>query len=387
MKILVLSSLSWSLVNFRGRLLAELVNSGHDVIACAPDRESGVIEFLDDLGIKFWQTPMNRAGTNPFSDTVLLVRYVLLMVSTRPDAIIAYTQKPIIYGGLASRISRVRRFFVVMSGLGYVFSSEADDRPTLRKIVSKIYAAGVRRANAIFVFNGDDRQMMQAHGIIGPSHNVIQVGGSGIDTDYFSPHPLPSGPPVFVMISRLMRDKGVADFIEAARMIKKQDPDARFILVGRNEPENPTGYSREMVDQWVRDGIIEHIPETRDVRPYLASAHAFVLPSYYREGLPRTILEALATGRPVITTDMPGCREPIEPGINGWLVSPKSPDELAAAMLRTVSDRNVLAQMSKAARTTAEQRFDVKIVNELLLSSMQLEKGRGEQLSMAGQGA
>jgi glycosyltransferase involved in cell wall biosynthesis len=215
--------------------------------------------------------------------------------------------------------------------------------------------------------------MMVENGIIDPSQHVIQVPGSGVDIGYFAEKPMPEGPPVFVMISRLMRDKGVADYVEAARLVKTEIPDARFTLVGRYEPENPTGYSKEEVDRWVREGLVEHIPETRDVRPYLAAAHAFVLPSYYREGLPRTILEALSSGRPVLTTDMPGCREPIDQGENGWLVPPKSPDELAAAMLRTVADRRELERMGAAARQTATQRYSVEIVNAQLISEMRLD--------------
>lgn len=374
MKILVLSSLSWSLVNFRGRLLYDLIGAGHEVIACAPDREQGVLDWLSERGIAFRQTPMNRAGTNPISDIAVLARYVKLILKERPDAVMAYTQKPIIYGGLASRICRLKRFFVIMSGLGYVFSDEASKRPTLRRIVSRIYATGVRKAETIFVFNGDDRRLMMKHGIIGPEHHVVQVPGSGVDIGYFAEAPLPDGPPAFVMISRLMRDKGVADYVEAARLVKAEIPGARFTLVGRYEPENPTGYSKEDVERWVREGLVDHVPETRDVRPFLADAHAFVLPSYYREGLPRTILEALAVGRPVVTTDMPGCREPIDPGVNGWLVRPKAAPELAAAMIRTVSDREKLGRLAAAARQTAVQKYSVDIVNAKLISEMQLDQ-------------
>ena len=373
MKVLVLSSLSWSLVNFRGRLLSELVNAGHEVVACAPDEEPGVLEWLAERRIRFHRTAMSRAGTNPIADLGTFLRYLMLMIRVRPDAVIAYTQKPIIYGGLASRLCGIDRYYVLMSGLGYVYSSEADRRPMLRRIVSRLYAAGVRKAKTIFVFNGDDRRMMMETGIIDTGQNVVQVPGSGIDTGYFSKAPLPDGPPAFIMISRLMRDKGVADYIEAARRIKAKRPEVRFTLVGRYETENPTGYSKQEVDGWVEEGLVEHVPETRDVRPFLARAHAFVLPSYYREGLPRTILEALSTGRPVITTDMPGCREPIEQGVNGWVVSPKSPDELAEAMLRLIEDRELARRMSDAARETAARCYDVDIVNAQLLSEMRLD--------------
>jgi glycosyltransferase involved in cell wall biosynthesis len=198
------------------------------------------------------------------------------------------------------------------------------------------------------------------------------VPGSGVDIGHFTAQPLPDGPPTFLMIARLMRDKGIAEFVAAARMVRQAIPEARFRLVGRPEDANPTGLSAAEVAGWVREGVIEHIPETRDVRPYLAAAHAFVLPSYYREGLPRTLLEALASGRPIITTDLPGCREPVAPGRNGWLVPPRDAPALAAAMIRTVAERTRLEHMAEAARRTAVERYDVVRVNRQLLSIMKL---------------
>lgn len=372
MKVVVFSSLAWSLVNFRGRLLQDLVAAGHRVIACAPDRDPAVVDRLAEMGVEFRRTPMNRAGTNPLADLWTLARYILLLVALRPDALIAYTQKPIIYGGLAARIARVPRYYVLMSGLGYVFSDEADRRPLLRRVVSRLYRAGVRRARAIFVFNDDDRRAMLAQRIIGPDHYVVQVPGSGVDIDHFAATPLPDLPPKFVMIARLMRDKGVGEFVEAARLVRGRRPDARFVLVGAPEPANPTGYSDADVRGWVEAGLIEHVPGTRDVRPYLRDAHVFVLPSFYREGLPRTILEALSSGRPVVTTDTPGCRDPITQGENGVIVPPRDAAALAAAMESIVADGDRLREMSVNARRTATERYDVAIVNGLLLGVMDL---------------
>jgi glycosyltransferase involved in cell wall biosynthesis len=371
MKILILASLAMSLVRFRGKLLEELVAAGHQVLACAPDANEAVIAELAHMGIGFRRTPMARAGLNPFQDLATLGHYVSLLKRERPDAVIAYTQKPIIYGGLASRLVPTQ-FHVIMSGLGYVYSSEADHRKLLRNIVSRLYRAAVRRAATVFVFNGDDRRMMLEHGIITEDHHVVQVPGSGVDTIHYAAAPLPDGPPCFLMMGRLMRDKGVGDFVEAARRVRARLPEAKFMLLGRAETENPTGYSAAEVEAWSREGLIEHIPETDDVRPYLARCHAFVLPSYYREGLPRTILEALATGRPVITCDLPGCRDAVQAGNSGWLVPPKAPDELAEAMLRIAGDRHRMERMSAFARSSAEALYDVRKVNALLLREMDL---------------
>ncbi|WP_336968777.1 glycosyltransferase family 4 protein [Sphingobium aromaticiconvertens] len=372
MKIVMLSSLSYSLINFRGALLRSLVEQGNEVVACAPDFDPVIVSALDRMGIRFRLTPMARAGTNPFRDIETLAHYLRLLRQERPDAVIAYTQKPIIYGGLAMRLLRLRGFHALMSGLGYVYSPEADHRWLLRRFVSRLYRAGVARAAAIFVFNGDDRRMMMDNGIIGYDHHVIQIGGSGIDTAHFSECPLPRTPPVFLMIARLMRDKGVPEFVEAARIVKAHHPQARFQLLGRMETETPTGCKKDELAEWVASGLIEHLPETRDVRPDLAKAHVFVLPSFYREGLPRTLLEALAMGRPVITTDTPGCREPVEPGVNGWLVRPRDSQALANAMLDALQDRARLVQMASNARRTAVERYDVEKVNAQVVECLHL---------------
>lgn len=372
MKVVILSSLSWSLINFRGALIARMVKAGHDVVACAPDGEPEVIAALAKMGVRFRLTPMARAGTNPLRDAWTFFNYWRLLRAERPDVVVAYTQKPIIYGGLATRLLGGARFYAIMSGLGYVFSSEADNRPMLRSVVSRLYRLGVRRADSIFVFNGDDRRVMLENGIVAPDQPVMQVPGSGIDTTYFAQQPLPDGPPTFLMMGRLMRDKGVGEYVEAARIVRATRPDVRFMLLTRPETENPTGYTAQDLDAWRRAGLIEFVPETRDVRPFIASAHVFVLPSFYREGLPRTILEALATGRPVITTDMPGCREPIEEGVNGLLVPPQDAPALASAMNRLLANPELLAAMAGAARRKAVDVYDVDKVNSLLMDVMGL---------------
>ena len=372
MKVMMLSSLSWSLINFRGPLIARLVQQGHEVIACAPDAEPEVLARLAAMGVAFRLTPMARAGTNPIDDLRTLLGYLRLMRAERPDVVIAYTQKPIIYGGLSARLLR-RRFFAIMSGLGYVFSDAAGGRRWLRRAVSRLYRIGVGQAECIFTFNGDDHRDMLANGILSPGQRVLQVPGSGIDLRHFARAPLPDGPFTFLMMGRLMRDKGVGDYVEAARRIRSIRQDVRFLLLTRAETENPTGYTTADLEQWRVEGLIEFLPETRDVRPFLASAHVFVLPSYYREGLPRTILEALATGRPDITTDMPGCREPIRPGINGLLVPPRDPAALAEAMERLIADPALVAAMADAARQMAVEIYDVDRVNRLLLDAMRLQ--------------
>jgi glycosyltransferase involved in cell wall biosynthesis len=378
MKIIVIASLAYSLINFRGRLIAAMIEQGHDVRVCAPDYDPEIEDQLKAIGATYLHMPMARAGMNPLVDTVTLFWLMRCFWRERPAVVLAYTQKPIIYGGIASRLVGISRFYAMVSGLGHVFSDGGSRLlPYVRRVVSVLYRLALARAKAVFVFNSDDRAEMMRHHIIGKDSRVIQVPGSGVDLHHYARAPLPKGPPTFLMIARLLRNKGLIEYVEAARRVKAQYPDARFQLLGPLDA-NPAAVSREMVDQWQADDIVEYLGETRDVRPYLAAATIFVLPSWYREGLPRTILEAMAVGRGVITTDMPGCREPIVPGVNGLLVEPRSALSLADAMLRVCTDPLMPARFATAARKTVEDRFSVERVNTLLLSAMDM----GEHISV-----
>ena len=372
MKIVVLSSLAYSLTNFRGALLREMKANGHRVLAVAPDRNEAVESELSAAGIGFRVVPMQRTGTSAVQDLRLIVAYMRLMAEEKPDLVLAYTQKPIIYGGIAARLVCVPRFFALMSGLGHVYSEQNRHRHALRKVVSLLYRTAVRRARAVFVFNGDDRLDMIAHRIVTPDQNVVQVPGSGVDLARFAAVPLPNGALRFLLVGRLMRDKGIYEFARAAKQIKRLHPECEFTVVGPFELANPTGISEEECLRLARQYPVRFIPGTSDVRPYLGSCTVFVLPSTYREGLPRTIIEAMATGRAIITTDMPGCREPVTEGENGFLVPPRSSEALAAAMQRFIENPELAARMGARSRELAEAIYDVRKVNNQLLDEMDL---------------
>jgi glycosyltransferase involved in cell wall biosynthesis len=377
MKIVVLASLAYSLTNFRGALLQAMVRAGHQVVACAPDENAETRAALAAMGIGFRTIRMQRTGSNPFADLRTLFDYVNLLRSERPDAVMAYTQKPIVYGGIAARIVGDIRFHAMCSGLGHVFTDSGDHegprRRALRSVVSGLYRLAVAKADTVFVFNSDDAAEMRRLGILREGQRVIQVPGSGVDTRRFGFRPVPDGPPVFLLVARLLRDKGLFEFAEAARLLKAQWPHAKFRLLGPLDP-NPSGVTLAELAAWNSSGGVEYLGETRDVTPFLADASVFVLPSFYREGLPRTILEALATGRAIITTDAPGCREPIEPGRNGFLVPVRDAPALAAAMARFLAEPGLAARMGQRSREIAVERFDVDKVNALLLSSMALDR-------------
>ncbi|TCM21376.1 glycosyltransferase involved in cell wall biosynthesis [Novosphingobium sp. PhB165] len=372
MKVLVLSSLAYSLTNFRGALLRELKANGHHVVAVAPDGNAAVEAELANWGVGFRIVPMDRTGTSLIGDAALLAAYTRLMVAEKPDLVLAYTQKPIIYGGIAARLMCVPRFYAMMSGLGYVFSEAAAHRRLLRRAVARLYREAVRRARGVFVFNADDRQDMIDLGIVHEHQNVVRVPGSGVDLERFALAPLPRGRMRFLLVGRLMRDKGVQEFLEAAALIRRDHADVEFCILGHYETANPTGIDEVECARLSRQFPVQFIPGTSDVRPYLASCSVFVLPSYYREGLPRTILEAMATGRPVITTDMPGCRDPIIEGENGFLISPRDTAALRRAMQRFIDDPELVARMGARSRSLAEKVYDVRKVNHQLLDEMDL---------------
>jgi len=372
MKIVVVASLAYSLVNFRGRLLAAMIAMGHSVLACAPDEDPETERQLQMMGVSYHRLPMERTGTNPFDDARTLAWLVGFLRREKPDVVLAYTQKPIVYAGAASRLAGQGRFYAMVSGLGHVFSDGGSPLGApLRRAVSVLYRYALGRARAVFVFNGDDEGEMVRRGILRRDAVVVQVPGSGIDLSRYAQHPVPAGPPTFLLVARLLRNKGHFEFAEAARIVRARHPEVRFRLLGPPDP-GEMGVDMATIAAWQAEGVIEYLGETRDVRPYLAAATVVVLPSWYREGLPRTLLEAMATGRAVITTDMPGCREPVIPGETGYLVPARDAEALAAAMIRFVDQPALAVTMGAAGRKLAEQHFAVERVNDILLRTMDL---------------
>jgi glycosyltransferase involved in cell wall biosynthesis len=343
------------------------------VIACAPDEDAEVETALAALGVAYRRIPMKRASLSPIADVGTLLRLVGLIRSERPDVVLAYTQKPIIYAGLATRIAGRARFHAMVSGLGHAFSEGGGPlRSVLRRMVALLFRFSVRRAKSVIVFNSDDRGEMMRHGIISARHNVVQVPGSGVDVRRFPWRTLEQGPPIFLLVARLMRDKGLDEYVAAARMVKAIAPQARFRLLGPFDA-NPTGITSAEVKAWDAEGIIEYLGETRDVGPHMGAATVIVLPTRYREGLPRTLLEAMSTGRAIITTDAPGCRETVEPNGNGFLMPVGDARALADAMMNFVCDPRLAARMGRRSREMAEERFAVEKVNAILIRTLGLD--------------
>lgn len=371
MKVVVLGSYAPSLINFRGQLIEDIIDAGHSVIGCAPGHDPAVATALARLGATFQPVPLQRTGFNPFLDAGSLLNLAGVLRRLRPDLLFAYTSKPVIYGTMAARLAGVPRVYALISGLGYAFTGSGDlARRMTRRLTGALYRAALRAAEGVFFQNPDDLDEFRRHAIVSERGNVFLVNGSGVDVTHYGFSPPLLDPPTFLLIARLLRDKGIYEFVEAARALRPRYPQARFRLLGPVD-SHPAAVPAADLAAWRAEGVIEYLPETGDVRPHLAQSTAYVLPSY-REGMPRTVLEAMSTGRAIITTDAPGCRETVRAGENGFLVPVGDAHALAEAMERLIVEPELARSLGERSRTIAEERFDVRRVNAEMLRAMGL---------------
>lgn len=371
--VLVIGGQARSLTNFRGPLLRALVASGHRVIAAAPNltRERDSAEELAKFGVRCSDVPLSRTGLNPFADLRTLAALVNLMRREKPEAVLGYAAKPVIFGTIAAAIAGVERRYALVTGLGYAFTpGPGAKRGLVRSAMMRLYRTAFRRATKVFFQNNDDAVLFRELRLLPPNLQVVVVNGSGIDLTSFQPAPLPPGPTRFLLVARMLSAKGIREFVAAARMMRAQHPDAEFHLVGGLD-SNPDSIPAEEVRGWHDEGTVVWHGEVTDVRPHIAASHVFVLPSY-REGTPRSVLEAMAMARPIVTTDTPGCRETVIEGENGFLVPTHSVEPLAAAMERFVGDAALIERMGQSSRQLAERKFDVNKINAEMLREMEL---------------
>lgn len=367
-RVLVLGNQADSLINFRGALIARMVELGHDVVACAPEVNPRVRDDLVALGARYVSFPLDRTGRNPLRDLRSLRRLEALMRDLAPQVVFSYTIKPVIYGSIAAARAGVPHIFSMVTGLGYVFLGKTVARRALRWVACRMYRRALGRNETVFFQNRDDMQFFLKTALLLDRNRAVLVNGSGVDLERFPFEEAPGGDPTFLCISRLLVEKGIRDYVDAARILKRRHPGARFVLLGPYEPR-PGGIRPAEVESW--RGTVEYLGQADDVRPFLRDASVYVLPSY-REGTPRTVLEALATGRPVVTTDAPGCRETVSEGVNGYLVPVSDPSSLARAMERFLTRPELIRRMGRRSRQLSEAKYDVHEVNRTLLRSMGL---------------
>jgi len=369
MKIVVVGGLADSLVRFRGRMLEAFVGRGHQVTACAPEEHPQAQAALEAMGVTYQPIPMQRTGMNPLEDLKTLLHMVRFFRRARPDIVFFYTIKPVIYGSMAARLTGVPKVVSMVTGIGYPFLYPGFKARVLRALTCFIMGLGFKKNRVVFFQNSENRDLFIGLGLVKKDRSIL-INGSGVDLEDYAVAPPAGQGPVFLLIARLIRDKGIVEYVEAARIVKRRHPEAVFRLVGPFYP-NPTALSKDEVEGWQREGLIEYCGETEDVRPHIARASVYVLPSY-REGTPRSILEAMSMGRAIITTDVPGCRETVVDGENGILVPPYDAEKLAQAMECFIREPERIASMGRESRRIAEEKFDVHRVNAVILKAMGL---------------
>lgn len=367
---LLIASFPDSLIKFRGPLLRALVAKGLRVHVAAPDLSSAtaISDELAAMGVQVHEIGLRRTGTNPLADLRTVAELRRLMVRIKPDYVLGYTIKPVIYGSIAAWLARVPYRFALVTGLGYAFTGEASGkRGLLRKLIQRLYRFGLSRTHKVFFQNPDDEALFRNLHLLPASISSRVVNGSGVDVADYAVAPLPENP-AFLLIARLLGDKGVREYARAAQEIRARFPAVRFQLVGWID-DNPDAIAQQELDDWTESGALEFVGKVSDVRPAIAECSVYVLPSY-REGTPRTVLESMAMGRPVITTDAPGCRETVEDGKNGFLVPVQAVDELVEAMVRFIETPELTARMGERSRQIAEEKYDVHKVNKFMLKEM-----------------
>jgi glycosyltransferase involved in cell wall biosynthesis len=378
-KILVLGGIAGSLVSFRGPLLRALAQRGHRVIGCAPatpsDRYFGseymarLVEALAAMGVEYRHVPIDRTGLSPGRDLCTLRALVSLFREVRPDIVLGYTIKPVIYSSLAAKVTGVPQCFSMITGLGHTFTAKDWKACTLAPVVKSLYRLALRSNDRLFFQNPDDRALFERLGLVREPDQAVVINGSGIDVDAFRPAPLPETPS-FLLLGRLIAEKGIREYVEAARFARSRHSGAAFRLAGRID-DHPTAIPERELQAWVKEGVIEYLGRLDDVRPAIAASSVYVLPSY-REGTPRSVLEAMAMARPIVTTDVPGCRETVREGVNGYFVPARNVPMLAAALERFIAEPGLIAAMGRESRRIAMEKYDVHKVNAVILEAMGL---------------
>jgi glycosyltransferase involved in cell wall biosynthesis len=370
LRVAIVGALPESLLNFRGDFLRKLVSEGYEVIAMSHDAKPNVIASLEKMGVSFISFPIQRNRASPFEDLKTFLALRKILQTLKPDVMMAYTIKPVIWGGLAVRGIQDVRFYALITGLGFAFQGEDGIRGYLVRLVVLLYRFALIRASGVIFQNPDNKNEFIKRKIVADK-NCFIVNGSGVDLTRFAQSPLSNKQCIFLAIGRLLGDKGFREYAAAACLVKKRFPDVSFRLVGPADP-SPDSIPIAEVQSWNEQGWIEFFGAIKDVRPFINDCSVFVLPSYH-EGMPRTILEAMSVGRPILTTDVSGCRETVISGENGFLVPKADARALAERMIWFIENQDMLQKMGNKSRQLAEEHFDVRTVNDKLLSILGLK--------------
>jgi glycosyltransferase involved in cell wall biosynthesis len=371
-RLAIVASYAPSLINFRFRLLSDIRATGHRVLCLAPDFDQKTVQTLNEAGLETAPLPLERTGLNPLADVLTVTRLRKTFQDWRPDVVTGYTPKAAIYSALAGAGVGVPRRVPMITGLGYAFLKSRNPKMlAVRQATKMLYSRALRVSTGAIFQNKDDLALLRTLRLVPGTLPLTVVGGSGVDLDRFAEAPLAAlaDGPSFLMIARLVRYKGIFEYCEAARIIRSKGYQARFVLIGPGEG-GPAGFPADELARYA--DVVSYLGPQADVRPYMSESHVYVLPSY-GEGMPRTVLEALAMGRPVITTDANGCRDTVDDGVNGFIVPVADPMALAAAMERLIEAPDRIPSMGQASRRKAERQYDLGIVNRATRAALGLD--------------
>lgn len=366
-KAMFVANVGFTLTNFRSELMQKFRDNGYVVKIVCPtesDFNSNLLKYEKDVIPIF----LSRRGLSPLKDLKTFFQLIKIYREEKPDVILNYTIKPTIYSSIAAHICGVKQIFSTITGLGYIFTGDSLKKKLIRLIVCSQYRLALRYNKKVFFQNPDDLELYTKLGLVEKTKAKI-INGSGVNLNVFQPDPnVIKIPKSFLFIGRILKDKGIGELIEAAKVVKNTYPDTKICLLG-NLDENPASYKLKDIEKWKSEGLVDYLPPIEDVRSILKSYQVFVLPSY-REGTPRSILEALAMGMPVITTDVPGCRETVQNGENGFLVPVKNSYELAQKMIYFIENPEVIEVMGAKGLQIAYLKYDVHSVNKSIYSEV-----------------
>lgn len=368
MKIAVLSSHTSSLFWFRMDMMKDFIKHGHSVTALGPEPESNWKGKFEENGIRYKQLFVERNGINPLSDLRTYQELKRFMKEEKPDKVFSYQAKTVVYGSLAAQANGIAEVYPLIAGLGSIFRGEGLKNKIIKTIMKVEYRLACNASKKVFFQNNDDKKEFVSNGLI-QEEKIVIINGSGVNLEKFKPEPLPEKP-AFLFIGRLIKDKGIMEYLEACKRIKDEYPEVRCLLVGPYD-SNPSALQPEEVQPFIDKGIIEYFGEQSDVRPYIKQCSTYILPSYH-EGTPKTVLEAMAIGRSIITSDAPGCRETVTDGYNGFLVPIKDIDVLVEKMKILIKDSSMNKLMTERSLKLAREKYDVNLVNKSIMETMDL---------------
>lgn len=380
MKIALIGTTAESLIQFRKELINLLHKNGHVVYAFAIDYDDVTREKVKSFGAIPIHYCFSRTGLNPFSDTINTYKLYKILKTLKPDLVFSYFSKPAIFGTLAASFAKIQKRYAMLEGLGFFFTSPGGQvslrTRLLKKILVSLYKVSFSHIESLILLNADDKQDLLVNEKIYVK-KVHILGGIGLKMSDYPYSPPPVHPVSFIFIARFLQEKGVYEFIEAAKIVKKKFPETHFCMLGNLDPYNPGSLTIERLNELKCDNIIELPGHVDNVQEWLARASVFVLPSW-REGFPRSTQEAMAMGRAVITSDVPGCRDTVVDGINGFLIEPRSSNAIADKMFCFLRHPELITQMGNASYQIALKNFDSSIVNSKLLKILCLDSDNTE---------